>query len=177
MSVNYSLVLRAVNPGDAESQRKVYPVAQMAKQVTLRDIAKHIHDHGSPFSVGTIVGLLMDAVECMTENLKEGNRVDMDTMGDFYLTLSSEGAANANEFNPQSMIKHINLRWRCTSEMDRALQGIGYNYMPNLDELAEAKRASKAKLNQELGILEDGDEPEPGGEGGGSDEPDPGVTE
>lgn len=150
MAVNYSLVLRPSIPSDKNSEPKVYPVAQMAKQVTLRDIAQHIHDHGSPFSVGTIVGLLLDTVQCIVENLREGNRVDMDTLGDFFLTLSAVGADSAADFNPATHVKHINLRWRTTEAMDQALQHIGFNHMPTLDELSEVKRQSKAKIDSQL---------------------------
>lgn len=169
MAVNYSLVLRPSIPSDKNSEAKVYPVAQMAKQVTLRDIAQHIHDHGSPFSVGTIVGLLLDTVQCIVENLREGNRVDMDTLGDFYLTLSAIGADSAADFNPAAHIKHVNLRWRTTNDMDHALQNVGFNYMPTLDELSEVKRQSKAKIDSQ--IHEDGEAP--GGDDSG-DSGDPG---
>lgn len=169
MAVNYSLVARVVNPNEKEQEKKIYPVAQMVKQVTLRDIAEHIHQHGSPFSVGTIVGLLLDAVSCMTENLKEGNRVDMDTLGDFYLTLTSEGADDATKFSP-SMIKHVNLRWRTSADMEHALQNVSFNYMPTLDKLAEVKRVSKQALNAELGVLENGGEDNGGDDQGGGQE-------
>ena len=159
MAVNFSLVLRSTNPSDKNSEQKVYPVAQMVDQVTLRDIAQHIHDHGSPFSVGTIVGLMLDTVQCIIENLKAGNRVDLDILGDFFLTLSAEGTDTATDYNAAAHVKHVNLRWRTSAEMDRALQNVGYNHMPTLDELSEAKRASVARINQGLGILENGEEP------------------
>lgn len=161
--INYSLVARSTNPTDKNSEQRVYAVSQYNRQLKLRDIAKHLAAHGSPFSVGTILGLLTDAVTCMVENLKEGNRVDLDDMGDFYVTLSSEGAENADKFT-SSMIRRVNLRWRSTDEMLAEMQTVGFNYVPSREGVEELKRTEKRKLNERMaGVLENGEEPEDGG--------------
>lgn len=161
MSIAYSLVGRLTNPSDKNSEVRVYPVAQMKKQVFLRDIAEHLADHGSPYSVGTILGLLTDAVHCMVENLKEGNRVDMEDLGDFFVSLSSDGAESSAKFR-ESMIKKINLRWQNSERMEKAMQGVGLEFVPALNDLADAKRKTKERADLAAGV-------EPGEDAGGGD--------
>ena len=42
MPIFYNKVQRAVNPGDAESEKKWYPVAKAIKRATEKEIAKYI---------------------------------------------------------------------------------------------------------------------------------------
>jgi len=74
----YSLRPQLVNPGDAESEKKIAAVAQRWETVNLAKLAHHIHEHNSQFSKGVIQGVLVDMVECIKEQLSSGNFVKLD---------------------------------------------------------------------------------------------------
>ena len=71
-SVPYSLALRPSIPGDKNSEKKIYGTIQQRETIGLRQLAGHIREHGSSFSVGTLQGVLSDMVECTKELLKQG---------------------------------------------------------------------------------------------------------
>lgn len=186
MSLNYSFTARYVKPGDADSAKKVYAIAQSKETVTLRHIAAHIAEHNSVFSEGTVLGLLVDAVKCMTENLMQGNRIDMWDLGTFFVTLSGQGADSAEDFST-SLIKEVNLRWMTSEKMHKALQGIDFNRIATRELQENALKQMIEIVNQSVGVTDDsgdggnqggsGSEGGNSGGGGGNDDNAEGQTE
>lgn len=156
MSLNYSLVARLVNPSEKNSEKKVYATVQSKETLTLRDIASHISGHNSVFSEGTILGLLTDAMKCMTENLMAGNRIDMWDLGTFYVTLSCNGADSVKEFN-ESLIKKVNLRWKTSQTMFDALQRAGFERIATRELQGEALKTMSDNVNNAVGATDSGD--------------------
>ena len=170
MSINYSFVVRATNPTDKNSEKKVYATVQSKATLSLRDIAAHISEHNSVFSEGTTLGLLVDAVRCMTENLQLGNRIDMWDLGTFYVTLSSEGADSSKDFN-ESLIKEVNLRWMTSEKMHEALQKVGFERIATRDLQTAALKTMSENADTAIGTTSSGgdDTDDPGDGGGGGD--------
>ena len=138
----------------------------------MRDIAQHIAEHNSVFSEGTILGLLTDAGKCILENLKAGNRVDLWDLGTFYVTLSCEGAATAEDFNT-SLINHVNLRWKTSKMMDTALQNVTFERMPTIELVDAARKTMSEQANEDVGAPANSGGSS-GGNSGGSGSGDPG---
>ena len=109
--INYSLSARLVNPGDAESEKKIHANAQVHEILDLPKFAKHISQHGSPYTRDVIVGVITAAVDCLREQLLDGNKVSLGELGSFYVTFSGKGADCAEEYNPQTNITKVNVRW------------------------------------------------------------------
>ena len=173
--IYYSLSPRTVNPGDAESAKKVYAVAQSKETLTLEDIAEHISEHNSVFSTGTIYGLLTDSVRCMSEHLCNGAILNLGSMGKFRVTLSSEGADSTDEFTT-SLIKSANVRWTPSTKIKNAMRDATYKLMPTLELTDKARKEMREYVDSEVGASTGGDTGDGGGTGsGGSD--DTGVTE
>lgn len=149
MAINYTLVPITTNARDKNARWTVHAAAQSTKTVTTRDIAKHLAGHNSPFSVGTIIGLLEDAQKCIFEHLQDGARVNLDTLGAFYTTLKSRGAMTSGEFT-DDYIEHINLRWRPSKQMERDIQHTPLRLVPNRADMRKAKKESVEKLDEEL---------------------------
>lgn len=170
----YSLSMRPVNPGDAESERKIFPSLQERECVSLKQLAAHMSDHGTPFSSGTIQGVLTDMVSCTKELLKAGYSVELQGLAKFYLTCSSEGSDTVQDFTT-SKIKRINIRTDVDSEASAYVNtDVDYEYVMTREEQAAAKRAAKLTLPQEETTGENsGGSSNDGGDGGG----DSGVTE
>ena len=145
MPINYSLMARSTAPHDPNARWLVYASAQSSRTVGMRDIAEHLAAHGSPFSVGTIIGLLEDAQRCITEQLANGNRVDLGELGAFFTTISSRGVADAEDFSPE-MVSRVNLRWRPSRTMMQRVASEPLVEMPTVRSQHELKRRQKATL-------------------------------
>jgi len=173
----YSLSLKVVNPGDAESEKKIGATLQERECITLSMLAQHMADHGTPFSKGVIQGVLVDMVECTKELLKAGYSVDLTGLAKFSLHASSKLVDSVQDFNPQNDIKKIVIR----AGVDKAATAfmntdVDYEYVMTREEQAKAKKAAKAALPQAEAT--GGDDTGSSGSGsGGSDDDGSGVTE
>ncbi|MBQ8968210.1 MAG: hypothetical protein IJ064_00545 [Bacteroidaceae bacterium] len=149
MALNYSFVVRLAKISEKDKGRRVYAAAQSTGTVTTRDIAAHLASHQSPFSEGTIIGLLQDAQRCIMEHLLAGDRVDLGDLGAFYTTIASRGAASAEEFD-ESYIKSINLRWKPTRKMTKAMQHVPLKRVLNRAEQRQAKKKMAEMVNEDI---------------------------
>lgn len=170
-SIPYSVGLRPVNPGDAESEKKAYAYVQTREVVDNLMLAQHIKEHGSPFSVGTLRGVIDDVCECVSEMLLMGNRVQLEGLGTIYVTLASEGADDAESFTA-AMITRVRPRMAFDEGFRTLLQTADFEYVTSRKSQAEAKKAEKLALNEVLGVVSDG-----GSDTGSGDGDTPGVTE
>ena len=147
--IDYSLGLRKTNPSDKDSEKKVYPYPQVREVLTLQKLAKHIAEHGSPYTRDVVVGVVTATVDCIREQLLGGNKVQLGEMGSFYVTFSSEGIDDADKFNPQDHIKSVNVRWDRGRNFAEMKQDAEFNYVASRKQQAQAKKDEKAALNEE----------------------------
>lgn len=73
--------------------------------VTLDQLAKHMSEHNSPFSYGTIKGVLADMITCTHELLLDSKKVKFDNLAIFSLGLHSIGAETVEKFSVAGNIK------------------------------------------------------------------------
>ena len=149
MSIKYSLVPRTSNLADENAKWLIYAAAQSTETVTLEQIARHMASHNSPFSEGTIIGMLTDFEHCIVEQLKRGARVDLGKLGAFFTTLTGRGAETSEDFNT-SYIDRINVRWRISRDMEKEMQDTRLVLYPNRAEQRKAKRLLAEKVNKEM---------------------------
>ena len=166
MAIKYSLSARPINPSEKDSKRLVYPMAQYAELVDLSEFAQHIHDHGSPFTRDVIVGVLTAAVDCLREQLKAGNKVNFGDLGAFHITLRSDGVERAEDFNPNTDVKSIEVNWTPSTVFQnlKSSDGLKWEFMPTHKQMAEVRKESK-ELATESAEGSSGQKP---GEGGGN---------
>ncbi len=111
MAIKYSIGARCANPSKESKIKKIYALPQHKKILSLAELAQHIQNHGSTYDRGTIEGVLKKVVDCMREQLLEGNGVQLDELGTFYLSLHSKGADRADDFT-QRNISDVTVRWK-----------------------------------------------------------------
>ena len=99
--INYS-VFMLPNKMDASKPAKAYAKAQVKEVMSFRKFVEHIADHGG-HQRGQVKGVLSDMCACLVEQLLEGKKILLDDLGNFWITLSSEGAENCDSFTN----KHI----------------------------------------------------------------------
>ena len=163
--VNYSIVMRPVNTnlleinmakarvkearakGEEPKQedldliasevRKAFAVAQYAELMPIEKFAKHIATHGCVYSRADISAILYLAVDCMRELLLEGKKIRMGDLGDFSVSVSSRGAADAQSFTAQN-ITDLKVMW----EPGMAFRSL----LPDAEFNLVASRAAQAKV-------------------------------
>ncbi len=111
--INYSIYIASSKPGTKKADikdTKAYGAAQMNEKLSFDQFCKHIADHNSPFSKGTIQGILTDAVSCLKEQLLAGNRVVVGDLGTFSVELCTKAAKTTDDFNANN-IEAVNVNW------------------------------------------------------------------
>ena len=89
---------------------KWYGRAYHDETIGLDDLAKHMSEHNTPYSKGTIHGVLKDMVACIRELLLDSKKVKLDDLAIFSLGLQTTGAIEPGDFTPNvNIVKaHIN---------------------------------------------------------------------
>ena len=172
--VNYSIVMRPVNTNlleinmakarvkEARAQgeepsaedlalvasevRKAFAVAQYAELMPIEKFAKHIATHGCVYSRADISAILYLAVDCMRELLLEGKKIRMGDLGDFSVSLSSRGAADAQSFSAQN-ITDVKVVWDAGSAFKTLLPEAEFNLVASRAAQAKVIKAIKAGEN------------------------------
>jgi len=138
--INYSIMIMGTKPGTKKAditETKAYGTAQVHEVLDLDDFCKHIADHNSPFSKGTVKGILTDAVSCLREMMLAGNKVVLGDLGSFHVELATEGADTTDEFNAQK-IKAVNVCWTPGQEFKNLRDDAVFNLVPSRKAQADA---------------------------------------
>jgi hypothetical protein len=70
---------------------KYYARVEYKQTMSIRDMAKHMAEHNTPFSEGTIEGILRDFVACTREQCLNGNTVKIDDLAIFKCSVEANG--------------------------------------------------------------------------------------
>ena len=71
---------------------KYYPRVSYKQTMNIHDKAKHMAEHNTPFSEGTIEGILRDFVRCTREQTLMGNTVKVDDLAIFKVSVIGNGS-------------------------------------------------------------------------------------
>ena len=130
----------SAKPGTKKSQitlTKAYGSAQVDEILDLDAFCKHVADHNSPFSKGTIKGVLCDAVSCLREHMLAGNKVKLGDLGDFHVELDTEGAVTTEDFSSAN-IKNVNIRWTPSDSFKNLRQEATFQLVPTRKAQSDA---------------------------------------
>ena len=72
---------------------KYYPRVSYKQTLNIHEMAKHMSEHNTPFSEGTIEGILRDFVKCTREQTLLGNTVKVDDLAIFKVSAIGNGCA------------------------------------------------------------------------------------
>ena len=107
------------NPRDLTAPRKYYAVTQYNGDLSLREIATWI-SRESTVSLMDTMAVLEGLVQVMPAFMLDGKIIKLDDFGSFRVSIASEGADTAENFD-QSMIKRIKVLFRPGNEFDKLL--------------------------------------------------------
>ena len=121
--IDYSVFMMG-NPMDVDAAQKAYAKAQVSEIMPFSQFVKHIADHNGVFTRGTVKGVIADMCECLVEMLLEGKKVQLAELGNFWISIGSEGAEDLKIFT-ESTITAVNIvvedelrniRWNINTE-------------------------------------------------------------
>ena len=140
--INYSVCLQA-NPASESAPEKAYAKPQMSELMTFNKFVRHIANHNGVYSRGTVKGVISDMCECLVEMLLEGKKVQLGDLGDFWITLSSEGAETLEAFTAQN-IKAVNIRFTPGADFENLASQAAFNPVSTRAAQAATLKAEKA---------------------------------
>lgn len=166
--------------------QKTFAVAQYSEVMTIEKFAKHISSHGCVYSRADISAILYMAVDCMREQLLEGKKIRLGDLGDFAVSLSSKGAADASTFTAQN-ITDVKVFWEPGAQFKNLITDAEFNLVASRAAQAKvlkALRAGESKVDLEGADNGDngdnsGNDPggnKPGGNPGGGSNPSGGSS-
>ena len=95
--INYSTVKRK-NLLKPEEAAKTYATAQYDRVMELEEFAEHISEHNSKYSEADIMAVIIMMVKCLRECILDGKKVRLGKLGDFWVTLTSNGVEDGKLF-------------------------------------------------------------------------------
>ena len=87
------LYLSQNNNDSSVGYGKYYPRVSYKQTLNIHEMAKHMSEHNTPFSEGTIEGILRDFVKCTREQTLMGNTVKVDDLAIFKVSVIGNGCA------------------------------------------------------------------------------------
>ena len=103
---------------------KYYPEVDRQKTLSMRGFAKHLVEHGTPFSQSSIEFMLTQMCEGLIEMMSRGVPVHLGPLGTFYPTAEVaedagvESIADMEELDPENLIKGIHIRFKPNASKD-----------------------------------------------------------
>ena len=85
------LYLSQNNNNKNDAYGKHYPRVSYKQTMNIHDMAVHMSEHNTPFSGGTIEGILRDFVKCVREQTLNGNTVKVDNLAIFKVSVIGNG--------------------------------------------------------------------------------------
>ena len=86
------------------SYGKYYPRVSYKQTMNIHDMAVHMAEHNTPFSEGTIEGILRDFVKCVREQTLNGNTVKVDNLAIFKVSVIGNGCKELYDANTDKTI-------------------------------------------------------------------------
>jgi predicted histone-like DNA-binding protein len=124
MAVKYKLIWK-INPSKPTEEKKVYAMAVHEKTFKLKELSRELAARSTTASEGDVYSVLIGLRDLMREHLDRSDRVVIDGIGSFSVTLSSEGAESEDKFH-QSLIKKAKVLYQEDAEMKEFSKNIKF---------------------------------------------------
>ena len=140
--IDYSIYLQP-NPMDESAAPKAYAKAQMRELMTFSKFVNHIAQHNGVFSRGAVKGVLSDACSCLVEQLLEGKKVQLGELGNFWISLTSNGADSMESFTTAN-IKAVNIVFTPGEDFENLISRVSFNLVASRVAQAATLKTEKA---------------------------------
>ena len=105
-------IYRNVKSGSISEGRYFGRVLQTETLNTAK-LARHIAEHGSPYTQDVVEGVLRKAESCILELILDSKKIKIDGLGTFYITGENQkhGTISIAKFNPKTSFKGLHIRF------------------------------------------------------------------
>ena len=100
----YRKVTRTPQTGENAGKKLWYATAVSDREMSFEDFVTHISEHNSPYSRGTIHGVLMDTLDCLKHLILDGKSVRFSDLGLFSIGMTSRGEATKEKVTAASVL-------------------------------------------------------------------------
>lgn len=90
------------NNSSSTGYKKWYVRPVIKNMLGIHEMAQHMAEHNTPFSAGTIEGILTDFSKCIREQLLNGNSVKIDNLAIFKISVKSRGFSNIADIDDKT---------------------------------------------------------------------------
>ena len=80
---------KVTETSESEQAGKLYARVSYKQTLNIQDMARHMAEHNTAFSEGSILGVLTDFVKCVREQVLNGNTVKIDNLAIFKTTVEA----------------------------------------------------------------------------------------
>lgn len=157
-TLKYRKITRTPQSGENANKKMWYATTVTDREVSFEDFVTHVSEHNSPYSRGTVHGVLMDTLDCLQELILDGKSVRFADLGLFSIGMTSKDVESKDKVSAASVEGvHLILRntksWSNT-ELRKKCRIEEYNAYGNTEDTGNTN----------------GDDPNQGGstQGGGS---------
>ena len=99
----YRKITRTPQNGENAGKKLWYATAVSDREMGFEDFVTHISEHNSPYSRGTIHGVLMDTLDCLKHLILDGKSVRFSDLGLFSIGMTSRGEVSKEKVTAASV--------------------------------------------------------------------------
>ena len=144
-NIKYRKVKRTPQTGENAGKELWYATVVTDREMSFEEFVDHISSHNSPYSRGTVHGVMMDMLDCMKELILDGKSVRLGDLGLFSIGMSSRGEVSRDKVTSAS-VQDIHLLVKNTKNWSNS----------------ELKKLCKISAYDSYGTAEDGEGNTPG---------------
>ena len=100
----YRKIMRTPQTGENAGKKLWYATAVSDREMSFEDFVTHISEHNSPYSRGTIHGVLMDTLDCLKHLILDGKSVRFSDLGLFSIGMTSRGEVSKEKVTAASVL-------------------------------------------------------------------------
>ena len=112
-------ITRTPQTGENAGKKLWYATAVSDREMSFEDFVTHISEHNSPYSRGTIHGVLMDTLDCLKHLILDGKSVRFSDLGLFSIGMTSRGEVSKEKVTAAS-VQGVHLIVRNTKSWSNA---------------------------------------------------------
>ena len=115
----YRKIMRTPQTGENAGKKLWYATAVSDREMSFEDFVTHISEHNSPYSRGTIHGVLMDTLDCLKHLILDGKSVRFSDLGLFSIGMTSRSEVSKEKVTAAS-VQGVHLIVRNTKSWSNA---------------------------------------------------------
>ena len=102
-NIKYRKVKRTPQTGENAGKELWYATVVTDREMNFEEFVDHISSHNSPYSRGTVHGVMMDMLDCLKELILDGKSVRLGDLGLFSIGMKSHGELTKDKVSAASV--------------------------------------------------------------------------